>query len=602
MAKITSWPPDAAYLARNARKLIRHLRSSALERSVRIAILGGSTSQEVALFLEVLLLERGFNPVFWHSEYGRYWEDGVLGNADLDAFAPDIVYVHTGSQNIRDWPELPTTESDAQTAAEVHVRRFAAIWDGLEARTQAMIFQNNFEFPDNRILGNLDAVHPAGQVSYTTRINALLAMEIRQRPNVILNDICYLSARIGLDNWYDAQRWFSYKIPVTPQASAAIAFSLVCLVSARYGLSKKVLVLDLDNTVWGGGIGDDGPDGIVIGRETPRGEAYTCLQEYGLRLRQRGVVLAVSSKNDDRTARQGFAHPDSVLRVEDFSAFKANWDPKDENIRSIAHELSLGLDSFVFADDNPFERSLVAAQLPSVTVPELGDDPASFARILDRNQFFEPLAISSEDLDRLNQYAGNAKRNELQATYLNYGEFLASLDMSAEVGSFIPTYLDRIAQLTGKTNQFNLTTKRYSAAEIASIAQNNQYVTRYIRLSDRFGDNGLISASIGRIEGETLHVELWLMSCRVLKRDVELLMLDELVRAAQQTGVELLRGYYFRTAKNEMVQNHYGKLGFVCTRNSNDSSEWTLHIKGYQPHNKYIHLRHKTGSAINAES
>jgi FkbH-like protein len=541
------------------------------------------------LFLEVLLLERGFDPQFWHCEYGRYWEDGVLGNEELDAFAPDLIYVHTGSQNIRNWPELNATESESEAAAQSEIGRFVQIWDSLQSRYHATIFQNNFELPDIRILGNFDAVHPAGSVGFTDRLNTLLAAEVRRRSYLVLNDIRYLSARIGLDNWYDPARWFSYKLVTTPQASAELAFNISALISAHYGLSRKVLVLDLDNTVWGGTIGDDGVDSIVIGRETPRAEAYSRFQEYAGQLRKRGIVLAVSSKNDDATAREGFAHPDSVLKIDDFSSFKANWEPKHENIQRIAHELNLGFDSFVFADDSPAERSLIASQLPTVAVPQIGEDPASFIRTVDRNQFFESLSLSNEDLVRSAQYAGNAKRNELQATFPDYGEFLASLEMRAESGPFTPQYLHRIAQLTAKTNQFNLTTKRYSLPEIEEITHDPKYVTRIIRLSDRFGDNGVISAAIGRLSAETLHIDLWLMSCRVLKRDVELLMLDDLVAAARKSGAFILRGYYRRTPKNHMVRNHYGGLGFARVGGDDDASEWALLVDNYQPRN--VHIR-----------
>jgi FkbH-like protein len=588
LANINSWPVDAAYLARNARKLIRQLREQPLQRQIRIAILGGSTSQELALFLEVLLLARGFDPQFWHSEYGRYWEDGALGNEELDAFGPELIYVHTGSQNIRNWPELNGTEAEAEAAARPEIARFVQIWDGLQSRSQAVILQNNFELPDIRVLGNYDGVHPAGRVRFTERLNALIADEVRQRPYLILNDVRYLSARMGLDNWYDPTRWFSYKLATTPQASAELAFNLTALIGARYGFSKKVLVVDLDNTVWGGVIGDDGADAIVIGRETPRAEAHTHFQEYVRRLGQRGIVLAVASKNEDATAREGFSHPDSVLKVGDFSSFKAHWDPKYESIQNIAHELSLGLDSFVFADDNPAERSLVASQLPSVAVPEIGEDAAGFVRILDRNQYFETLSLSHEDLARSSQYAGNAKRNELQGKFADYGEFLASLEMLSEAGPFAPPYLERIAQLTGKTNQFNLTTRRYSLAEIETIAHDPEYLTRYIRLADRFGDNGLISVAIGKFDAATLHIDLWLMSCRVLKRDVELLMLDELVIAARQAGATTLRGYYFRTPKNSMVSRHYQNLGFSFDSGTEDASEWTLALDNYQARNVHI--------------
>lgn len=589
-------PLNGALLAQKARRLVRQLRERGVgERTVRVAMLGGSTTQEVALFLELMLLERDLNPAMWQSEFGRFWEDGAMGNAELAAFAADIVWVYTSSRNVIHWPAVGASDDEVEAAAEMEIARLRQVWDGLQERGQALIVQNNFELPDVRMFGNLDAVLPSGRVAFTNRLNELIAAEVRQRPYLVLNDVHYLSARVGLDQWSEPGRWFRYKLTTTPQGSAEMAFNMAALVSARYGLSRKLLVLDLDNTVWGGVIGDDGAEAIVIGRETPQAEAYADFQQHARRLRERGIVLAVSSKNDDAVARSGFVHPDSVLKVDDFSAFKANWEPKHQNIEAIAHELSLGLDSFVFADDNPAERALVQAQLPMVAVPDIGAEASEFVRALDRQQYFEALSLSAEDLARTEQYAGNAKRNELQAKFASYDEFLASLEMRAEAGPFVPVYLERIAQLTGKTNQFNLTTRRYSQAEIAAMASDARTVTRYIRLADKFGDNGLVSVAQGVIDGDALRIDLWLMSCRVLKRDVELLMLDELAEAALALGLKRLRGVYIRTAKNGMVAGHYERLGFAQICGDESMSQWNLDLDGYVRQSKYID-RHQVAS------
>jgi FkbH-like protein len=382
----------------------------------------------------------------------------------------------------------------------------------------------------------------------------------------------------------------------TLDGSAATAWNISALVNARYGLSKKCLVLDLDNTLWGGVIGDDGVDHIVIGRETAAAEAYTRFQEYCRKLKDRGIVLAVSSKNDAAIARQGFQHPDSVLKIEDFASFQANWEPKHENIRRIADELNLGLDSFVFVDDNPAERALVAAQLPMVSVPEVGTDVSTYPGTLDSLNYFEPVSISEDDKLRASQYASRAGAAQSQATFANYSDYLESLQMVAEIDAFSPTYLDRITQLTNKSNQFNLTTRRYSAAEIAQIAQDSSYLALYVKLADRFGDHGLISVAIGRIDSQTLHIDLWLMSCRVLKRNVELLLMDELAERAQACGVREIRGYYFRTPKNELVSNHYESLGFKPVTRTHKASEWLLDLNKYQPQNRSITPHDATGS------
>jgi FkbH-like protein len=584
-----AWPIDMGAVARRGKARVTYLRSQPVERKVRIAILGGSTIEELMSFLEIMLLERGIDPEFWQSGFGRYWEDAVLNGQELASFAPEIVYLHTGSHNIRRWPSLTTTEEEIHVAAQEELDRYTQIWDALSGYTQANIIQSNFELPDTRLLGNLDAVHSAGRVRFTDLLNQLLVSAIRERSCLILNDVRYIAARIGLDHWYSPSRWLNYKITVSPLGSAAVAHNLASLIAAHLGLGKKGLILDLDNTLWGGVVGEEGIDGIVIGPETPLGEAYTRFQEQLRELARRGIILAVASKNDDEIARAAFDHPASVLTINDFASFKANWKSKDENILEIAKDLDLDLDSLVFIDDNPVERELIAHRLPTVVVPPIGDDPATFFRYLDRGQYFECIQLSSEDLVRSSHYRANAKRREYRRELSTSEEFLAFLDMTADCGSFIPVYFERIAQLTARTNQFNLTGRRCSQAEIAKISTDPRYVTRYIRLHDRFGDNGIVSVAIGRSEKDALHLDLWLMSCRVLKRDVELLMLDQLVQQAVERGLPYLQGYYRSTNKNHMVSSLYKDLGFRLVGESPDSSHWLLDLDAYKPKNLHIH-------------
>jgi FkbH-like protein len=397
---------------------------------------------------------------------------------------------------------------------------------------------------------------------------------------------------MGLNHWFDWDRYFSYKILMTPEGNAAVARSLASLVRAIYGKSRKVLVLDLDNTIWGGVIGDDGVDKIQIGRETPVAEAYAAFQEYCLSLQKRGILLAVCSKNDEEIAKQGFEHPDSVLKLEHISCFKANWEPKHENILAIARELNLGADSFVFVDDNPAERAIVEAQIAGIAVPDIGNEVSRYAAVIEEGRYFEPISVSQEDLSRAALYRSNSERTKFEAAFANYGEYLDSLDMSAEIERFKPLYLERIAQLTNKSNQFNLTTRRYTLAEMEAISRDERYIGIYGKLSDRFGDNGLISIVLGRCEQDVLHIDLWLMSCRVLKRDMELAMLDTLVEHARTANLMTLRGYYLPTSKNAMVADHYEKLGFLNVSVDPDTknSVWTLDIPSYTPRNQHIRI------------
>ncbi len=585
----------------NRRTLLNELRGARGLQELRIAVLGGATTFELVNFLELLLLSRGFKPVFYQSEFGRYYEDAVQDAAPLIAFKPDLVYIYTSYRDLNQKPAYNADESQFTECVQATLAHFTQVWDSLNENLGCLIVQNNFEASPVALFGNLDAVHAGGESRFLLSVNNALASEVAARPKVALLDAHGLSARFGLSQWFDWRRYWSYKLLLTPEATFELARSLASLVAAIYGKSRKVLVLDLDNTLWGGVIGDDGVDNIQIGRETPVAEAYTEFQEYCLRLRERGIVLAVCSKNSIETAKAGFKHPSSVLKLEDFSSFKANWNSKPENLIEIAEELNLGIDSFVFVDDNAAERALVNAQLPQIAVPELGDDVATYIDILERGRYFEAFRVSHEDFARADAYASNTRRHAAQKKFANYGEYLDSLEMIAEIQSFRPPYLERIAQLTNKTNQFNLTTRRYTLAEMEALAADEKYVTLYGKLNDRYGDNGLVSVIVGRKEGQQLHLDLWLMSCRVIKRDMEIAMLDRLVEFARKAGVEKLLGCYIPTAKNGMVAELYPDLGFAPSANSqNGSTFWELDIRQYIKMNKHIRILEVTGGAANS--
>jgi FkbH-like protein len=576
------------------KSLRRDLSAAEGLQEVRIAILGGSTTSEITNLLELLLLQSGFRPVFHESEYGRFYEYAVLDSRSLIDFKPDIVYIHTSYRNIQAAPPLNCTEEELPTFVEAELVRYRQIWNALETNVGCQIIQNNFEMPPYAVLGNMDATSPGGLSRFLMLLNTAFAQEIASRTRVLVQDVHGISARFGIRKWFDWNRYFNYKLLLTAEANLELARSLNSLVKALYGRSRKLLVLDLDNTLWGGVIGDDGVEQIQIGRETPVGEAYTAFQEYCLALRNRGVLLAVCSKNNEEIARSGFDHPSTLLKLEHISSFKANWDPKHENIRVIAKELNLGIDSFVFFDDNPAERALVSGQLPTVAVPETGDDVTGYAAAIEQGRYFEPVSLSKEDLERAALYAGNVQRASLEAAFSTYEDYLDSLEMSAEVEPFKPVYLDRIAQLTNKTNQFNLTTRRYTMSEIQSIAGNPGYLGLYGRLTDRLGDSGLVSVVLGRRDENSIHMDLWLMSCRVLKRGMEAAMLDAIVERAIANGVVTIFGYYFPTKKNIMVADFYPSLGFLPYPLQPNLPEgatvWMLDLINYVKKNKHIRI------------
>ena len=535
----------------------------------RIAILGGSTTAEVKNMTELFLLAQGIQPTFYESGYNRYSEDVLFENPDLWNFKPDIVFVHTTWHNVSQFPELMEAETEVENRVRREMARFESLWEKIHSELGALIIQNNFDLPRLRPLGNSEAFESSGRVNFLLRLNAEFASYARKHSRFLVNDILYLSAQVGLEAWHDYTYWYNFHMALSPTATVALARNIAAIVKSVYGRSKKCLVLDLDNTLWGGVVGDDGVQNLILGRDHPVGEAFLDFQRYVKDLQRRGIILAVCSKNDIENAKEGLSHPDSILRIEDFSAFKANWNPKPENIREIAAELNIGLDSLVFLDDNPAERALVADQLPDVAVPDVGSDVSRFAEILEHERYFEVDKVVQDDLNRSAYYNSNTQRSAYQADFRDYGEFLASLEMTAEIGRFSPVYLERITQVINKTNQFNLTTRRYTSAEVEAIAGDPGLITLYGRLADKFGDNGLVSVLIGRVLDQTVELDLWLMSCRVLNREMELAMFDALVEQCQARGIRKIVGVYIPSKKNSMVAGHYAGLGF--TRSSESS-------------------------------
>lgn len=561
---------------------------------IRIAILGGSTTAEIKSILELFLLYYGLRPTFYESGYNRYSEDVHFQSGDLVQFKPDIVFVHTTWQNVSHFPGLFEQDEGVEQRVREEAARFEALWEGIHTKLGAVIIQNNFDLPSLRPLGNLEASESYARLNFLMRLNAEMAAYARQHPNFLINDIHYLSAQVGLDVWYGPTYWYSFHMAVSPVATVTLAQNVAAIIKSVYGKTRKCLVLDLDNTLWGGVVGDDGVQNLLLGRDHSVGEAFLDFQKYVKGLKRRGVILAVCSKNDPENARDGFSHPDSVLTLDDFSAFKANWDPKPANIRAIAAELNIGLDSIVFVDDNPAERAFVAAELPEVATPDIGSDVTRFAKVLEAEHFFDVHAIVKDDLSRSDYYKSNQQREAYRGSFSDYGGFLTSLEMTAEIAPFSPVYLDRITQLINKTNQFNLTTKRYTAAEVEAIAEEPSYITLYGRLTDRFGDNGLVSVLIGRVNNNILDIDLWLMSCRVLNREMELAMFDALIEACQVRGIRKLVGLYIPSKKNGMVANHYADLGFQHDQRSTENQQiWSLEVHGSEQA-KSKHIRRVT--------
>lgn len=588
--KELEYPFDSSWILKNRKKIRRALLENQQRRiKKRIAILGGSTTNDVTAMLELFLLNNGIEPEFYQSEYNRYWQDAVFGNPELNEFKPELIYIHTTSRNITEYTfDMKLSEADVSSALERQYEHFTHMWQSIEKSFGCPVIQNNFEMPLYRIMGNSDASDFHGRVNFISSLNTKFYEYAQSHRDFYINDINYISACFGLEKWLEPSYWYMYKYAMNLEAIPELAFNIANIIKSVFGKNKKLLALDLDNTLWGGVIGDDGLEGIEIGKENAEAESYDEFQRYVKEHKKLGVILAVCSKNDYENAVMGLEHPESVLSPDDFISIMANWESKDRNIAAISEELSILPESIVFADDNPAERHIVSEQL-GVAAPEL-TSPESYIRTLDRNGYFEVTSFSEDDLKRNDMYRENIQRERQRQSFENYEDYLLSLDMHAVIEDFRPVFLQRITQLTNKSNQFNLTTKRYTISEMEALSEDNRYIRLYGRLKDRFGDNGIVSVVIGEKRKDTLHIELWLMSCRVLKRDMELAMLDSLVKRCREEGIRYIRGYYFKTQKNAMVKELYGDFGFIKTEDNGSDTQWLLDTEDYENKNKVIKM------------
>lgn len=590
--KELDYPFDSDYILKKKKSLKKELlnqNTNFLEK--KIAILGGSTTNDIKLILELFLLNYDIKPSFYESEYNQYFQEAMFENKELDEFEPDIIFIHTSNRNITNYPTVLNTSEEIDNLLYQEYQKFVGIWENLSKKYNCPIIQNNFEYPFYRLLGNKDATDIHGKTNFITRLNLEFSKYADSHNNFFINDINYQSSLYGLEKWSDQFYWHMYKYALAVPAIPLLAFNVANIIKSIYGKNKKGLVLDLDNTLWGGIVGDDGVDNIKIGKDTSEGQVYYEFQNYIKELKQMGIILNINSKNDYENAISGLEHPDGVLKKDDFVVIKANWLPKSKNMLEIANELNLGIDSLVFVDDNPAERAIINQHIPSVKTPEM-KSPETYINTIDRAGFFEVTNLSKDDLKKTQMYRDNMERNRIMASFTNYDDYLKSLEMHAKIESFIPLYMARIAQLTNKSNQFNLTTKRYTQAEIEEVSNDDNYLTLYGKLEDIFGDNGVISVVIGHINKTILDIDLWIMSCRVLKRDVEKAMLDVLVKRALEKGIKEIHGYYYPTAKNGMVKDFYELQGFTKIKEDDKgNTEWILKIdKDYEPKNKLIRV------------
>lgn len=594
--KELEYPFDAGYILSKKRRIKRELLESDkpfIEKNV--AILGGSTTSEIKNILELFLLNNGIKPYFYESEYSQYYEEAVFTNKKLKEFQPDVIYIHTTNRNIVTFPSVTDDSDSVDILLNNEMEKYKAIWSNISSDYQCPIIQNNFEMPEYRLLGNKDASDIHGAVNYITRLNMKFYEYAQTHENFFICDINYISADYGLKEWSDSSFYHLYKYALNVNAIPYLALNIANIIKSIFGKNKKGFVLDLDNTLWGGIIGDDGPENIRLGPEEPEGRVFLEFQRYIKEHKKLGIVLSIDSKNDYENALAGLNHPNSELCVDDFVSIKANWNPKDKNFMNIADGINLLPESLVFIDDNPAERYIVTEHLYGVIAPDIGESH-QYIHNIDRNGFFEITTLSTEDLKRSEMYKENAKRLEFQSGFADYGEYLQSLNMKSVIKPFEPVYLTRILQLINKSNQFNVTTKRFTQSNIEFIALDENYIDLSGKLIDCFGDNGIVSVLIGHVIGKSCHIDLWVMSCRVLKRDMEYAMMDTLVCECQKRELTDIKGYFYPTEKNGIVRELYEMLGFEkIVEDEMGNTEWIYKIDtSYTKKNKYITVEELT--------
>ena len=549
-----------------AAKLVETIRSQFPTplRKTKIAILSTSTTSLLAPVFEALTLRDKIQSEVYQGLYGA-WEQEILDpSSALHSFGPQIVFI---IQHFRD------LDPDVDQA----VSKRKALWKQLSAAHGCHIVQFGFDFPAHEPYGYLGGTLADGRTKRIEQINQSMRDEAPAYVSIL--DQAAVQRQTGAAMWEDQQSWAMFKQHPTTAALPALAEHMLAHTRAVLGLTKKVMVLDLDNTLWKGVIGEDGLDGIEIGPGTPAGEAHQALQRYVLELKKRGILLAVNSKNNLEDAKLPFEkHSHMELRLDDFAAFTANWLDKATNLRDMAEKLSLGLDSFVFLDDNPLEREWVRSQLPQVMVIEPGPNVFHYLAALDRGMPFFALSLSSEDLSRADQYRSEQVRETLKATAQSMEDFLSQLQLAAQATPVTSANLGRVTQLINKTNQFNVTTKRYTEAQVTRMVEQPGSWIAGFNLEDRMGSYGLIGVVACLPAEGDWHVDTWLMSCRVLGRQMERFMFDRLIEAAIARGVKRIIGTYKRTAKNGLVKDLFDQFGFKRTSETDEAVVYELAV------------------------
>ncbi len=573
-------------------------REGILKERLKIALLSGYSTHPLDSIIEHLAFISGMEIDLFLGDFNNFHSEILNESSLLYKFSPEVTILLPGHTHCNYLGQLTDTRDTQELQAIQVCESILSLCSTLYTRTRSEILLGNFLLPRGFDLGSYRTKTLGSSWSFRKRVN--LEIGLRSPSYVHICDLEFLAFRRGALQTSDDRGWYESKQIGAPDFLVDIAKESVHLVHSLTNPPKKVLVVDLDNTLWGGAIGDDGIEGIILGDTSSTGEAFKSFQKYILSLMERGTLLAVCSKNTEVVAKNAFLqHPEMVLKLNHFVSFKANWDPKSDNIRRIAEELNLGLESFVFIDDNPAEIEIVRQFLPQVSTILLGDDPSTFISKLEDSRYFEPKSITKEDALRTKQYQIETERKLVENNSTDIRTYLESLQMKAVVSEFTSVDIPRIAQLINKSNQFNVTTKRRTEADVLNLLKDNSRRAFSVRLSDKFGDHGLISVVILEKKNEIMEVDTWLMSCRVLKRQVEEAVTNEIIRLAKIEACEKVVGLYKATLKNEMVKNLFLDMGFILTKENETARTFELDISSYIEKTTAIDVERRFSGASN---
>ena len=553
------------------------------KKTVRVVLIGDTATQLLTQAIKGYGYKLGFNFQIWEADFNQIDRQVFDASSEMYSYNPEIIIIyHSSHKLLAKYNKLPF--SMQVNLADDHLDLLKNIVEKIDLHLQSKIIYFNFSEIDDAVFGNYANKIENSFLFQIRKTNFKLMEFAAQRSNFHICDLSVIQNQAGKANLFSTSVYINTEMVLSIDLLPAVAAKITTLIATINGVFKKCLILDLDNTLWGGVIGDDGIENIQIG-SLGIGKAFTEFQHWILKLKNRGIILAVCSKNTEAVAKEPFdKHPDMVLHLNDIAIFVANWNNKVDNIRQIQSVLNIGFDSMVFLDDNPFERNIVKENIENITVPELPEDPADYLEFLYQLNLFETVSFSNEDIERTNQYQVSAKRNAAQNSFVDEDEYLNSLNMVSFIEPFNKFNTPRVAQLSQRSNQFNLRTKRYSEADIeVSIAAEAVHSFTFT-LEDKFGSNGMICVIIlNKVDNETLFIDTWFMSCRVLKRGMENFVLNTLVEFAREKGIIYLKGEYIATVKNEMVKDHYKNLGFT---QSGDC--WILDVKSYLPKKLFI--------------